>query len=128
MDITVVEVDRRSVVLSAPLGPNINHRETVFGGSAAAAAILAGWALLHTRLNHDGLRYRIVIQRNTMNYERPIRNTFVAVSAIQDSSVWENFIHSLQRKHRARISVMVKLFCEEEKVGELEGVFVAFRV
>jgi thioesterase domain-containing protein len=29
------------VRLCAPLAPNINHRETVFGGSASAVAILA---------------------------------------------------------------------------------------
>jgi thioesterase domain-containing protein len=128
MEIGVVGADHHGVTLSAPLAPNINHRDTVFGGSASAVAILAGWALLHIRLNQDSLSYRIVIQRNTMNYERPIRGAFVAVSTIQDSLAWEIFMRTLKRKQRARVSVTVNLFCQEEKVGELEGDFAAFRL
>jgi thioesterase domain-containing protein len=43
MRVGVVTVDAGTVVLRAPLEPNINHRETVFGGSASALAILAAW-------------------------------------------------------------------------------------
>ncbi|MFB3040360.1 MAG: YiiD C-terminal domain-containing protein, partial [Candidatus Poribacteria bacterium] len=48
--VKVVEADSAGVTLSAPLAPNINHRETVFGGSASAVAILAAWTLLYVRL------------------------------------------------------------------------------
>src|SRR6266540_3523639 len=36
MDVEVVEATDDGVTLAAPLAPNINHRETVFGGSASA--------------------------------------------------------------------------------------------
>lgn len=125
MGVKVVEVDGNGVKLSAPLAPNINHRETVFGGSASAVAILAAWTLLHVRLKQEGISSRVVIQRNTINYEQPIVSTFVASSAIQDSTTWEKFLDALKRKNRARISVTVTLLCNGEKVGELEGDFVA---
>ena len=67
MQVSVVEVLPAGVVLSAPLAPNINHRDTVFGGSASALAILAAWSLLHTRLSGEGIASRLVIQRNTMS-------------------------------------------------------------
>ena len=41
MGVTVRSVSGEAVTLAAPLAPNINHRETVFGGSASALAILA---------------------------------------------------------------------------------------
>jgi thioesterase domain-containing protein len=50
MGVEVVEATWDGVSLRAPLAPNINHRETVFGGSASAVAILAAWALLYVRL------------------------------------------------------------------------------
>ncbi len=78
MQVSVVEVKPEAVVLSAPLAPHINHQETVFGGSASAVAILAAWSLLHTRLKSSGISSRLVIQRNIMNYERPISGTFTA--------------------------------------------------
>jgi len=48
------------VKLAAPLRPNVNHTETVFGGSAAALATLSAWTLLHLRLEDAGLDARLV--------------------------------------------------------------------
>lgn len=50
MQVHVDEVTGEHVRLSAPLAPNINHRETVFGGSASALSILSARSLLHVRL------------------------------------------------------------------------------
>lgn len=54
MQVSVVRAAQEGVVLSAPLAPNINHQETVFGGSASALAILAAWSLVHVRLQASG--------------------------------------------------------------------------
>jgi thioesterase domain-containing protein len=125
MGVEVIESGEEQVKLSAPLAPNINHRETVFGGSASAVAILAGWSLLYVRLQKAGIRSRIVIQRNTVNYERPIPGEFTAQSSVHDPAEWDRFVNTLKRKHRARISVTVELHCNGNKVGELQGDFVA---
>ena len=76
MEVSVVEASALQVVLSAPLAPNINHRDTVFGGSASAVAILAAWSMLHLRLSAEELGSRLVIQRNTMDYLVPIDGCF----------------------------------------------------
>ena len=127
MGVEVVEATWDGVTLRAPLAPNINHRETVFGGSASAMAILAAWGLLYVRLQQESLNCRIVIQRNTMSYERPMVNAFEASSTIPDSLAWEKFVGTLKRKNRARISVSATLICNEEHVGEFEGDFVGLR-
>jgi thioesterase domain-containing protein len=67
MQVSVIEADPGFVKLAAPLAPNINHRETVFGGSASAVAILAAWTILFIRLQNEGLYSRVVIQRNQVN-------------------------------------------------------------
>jgi thioesterase domain-containing protein len=113
------------VVLSAPLVPNINHQSTVFGGSASAVAILAAWALVYVRLRQAGLRGRLVIQKNTMMYERPIVDKFIASSSAGDPSAWIKFQEVFKRKQRARISIRVTIRCKGEKVGEMNGDFVA---
>ncbi len=123
--IEVQESDTEHVVLSAPLIPNVNHQSTVFGGSASAVAILAAWALLYLRLKQAGLPSRLVIQKNTMLYERPIADTFVASSSVGDPSAWKKFQEVFKRKRRARISVKVTIQCNGEKVGEMNGDFVA---
>ena len=127
MGVEVVEATWDGVTLRAPLAPNINHRETVFGGSASAVAIVAAWALLYVRLQLEHVNCRIVIQRNRMNYARPIVDAFAASSTIQDSLTWEKFVKTLTRKKRARISVAAILSCNGEHVGDFEGDFVALR-
>lgn len=44
MQVSVVSATLDSVVLSAPLAPNINHKYTAFGGSVSALGILAAWS------------------------------------------------------------------------------------
>ena len=111
------------VTLVAPLAPNINHRETVFGGSASALALLAAWALLYLRLRDEGFDARVVVQRNTMEYLRPIGGDFSATAAAPVQ--WPRFVATLRRKRRARIGVTVDLRCRKEIVGSLAGDFVA---
>lgn len=78
MRICVDSIGENAVVLRAPLAPNINHRRTVFGGSMSALAILAAWSLLHVRCRAAGIESRLVIQRNTMEYEQPVESEFTA--------------------------------------------------
>lgn len=66
MDVAVIACSPDEVVLHAPLAPNINHRDTVFGGSLSTIAILSAWSLLHVRLTSFGMKSRLVIQHNTM--------------------------------------------------------------
>lgn len=126
MEVTVVEASPHQVVLSAPLAPNINHRETVFGGSASAVAILAAWSMLHLRLSAEGLGSRLVIQRNTMDYLAPIDGTFSAVAQAPAPETWQPFTRMLQRKGLGRIAQASSLHYQGQPAGQLVGEFVAF--
>jgi thioesterase domain-containing protein len=125
MQVAIRQADPERVVLSAPLAPNINHRETVFGGSASALAILSAWTLLYVRLRDANVNARVVIQRNSMQYLQAIPDAFEAVTSIADDQAWQRFLHMLNRKRRARIHLTATLFCAGRKVGEMEGDFVA---
>ena len=125
MGVEVLEATVNGVTLSAPLSPNINHRETVFGGSASSVAILSAWSLLYLRLKNENINSRIVIQRSTMTYESPITDMFTASSVVRDPADWLKFVTTLRRKNRARVYVTSILHCNDKKVGELEGGFVA---
>ncbi len=127
MGVTVVSANADAVILQAPLAPNINHRETVFGGSASALAILAAWCLLHTRLQEKGIHTRLVIQRNTMEYDKPIFGGFTARSSLEQEDHWTRFIRILEKKGRARITVISVLEHAGQVAGRLSGEFVALR-
>ena len=125
MGVRVREATPEHVLLSAPLAPNINHRDTVFGGSAAALAMLAGWSLLHVRLRAEGSEARLVIQRNTMEYQRPIAGDFTARAALEHPQRWQQFMATLARRGKARIVVTALLEQGGQIAGRLSGEFVA---
>jgi len=125
MQVTVEAATPEQVVLGAPLRPNINHRDTVFGGSASALAILSAWSLLHVKLSEGGYKTRLVIQRNSMSYEHAILGYFTAHALSPGAEQWKAFTRMLERKGRARISVSSTLLYEGQEVGRFEGEFVA---
>ena len=127
MGVQVKMATPEQVLLAAPLAPNINHHQTVFGGSGAVLATLAAWSLLHVRLKHDQIDAQLVIQRSSMEYDRPIRGDFDAVSRFTDESAWNRFRATLERRGRARITVNAYLLHAELEMGSFVGDFVAFR-
>ena len=125
MQVTVRSVGTTSVVLAAPLEPNINHKSTVFGGSASALAILAAWSLLHLRLVAEGLHCEVVIQSNRMEYDSPIDGAFTATSMLPTTADWPLFLKILSRRKRARIEIASELTYRAAVAARLTGRFVA---
>ena len=124
MGICIAHADVDEVRLTAPLAPNINHRETVFGGSAAAVATLAAWTLLLVRLRRHKTKGRLVIAQNSMTYLKPISADFEAVASAKDLMSWEKFMRSIGRKQKGRITAKSTLQLDGDTVAAFEGQFV----
>lgn len=125
MGVRVKMATPEQVQLAAPLAPNVNHHETVFGGSAAALATLSAWSLLHLRLAHAALQARLVIQRSSMEYEQPIPGDFDAVCRFADEPAWERFRVTLVRRGRARLTLAAHLIHDSRQMATFAGDFVA---
>lgn len=125
MEVEVVSCDGESAVLRAPLAPNINHRNTAFGGSVASLALLSGWTLIHARLTAEGRESRLVIQENSMHYRRPIDGEFTARCELPSAVAWQRFIDGLERKGAGRITLKAVLRCGDVDAAFFEGEYVA---
>jgi thioesterase domain-containing protein len=126
MQVVAVEVSEQTVRLRAPLTPNVNHRATVFGGSASTLAILSAWSLLHVGLHALIPGASIVIQRHSMNYDRPMSGDFSACAALTSPQDWPKFLRALERWGKARIAIDSILEFDGEPAGQFRGEFVAF--
>lgn len=113
------------VRLLAPLAPNTNHHGTVFGGSASAVAVLSAWGLLHVAMADANIKADLVVQKSNMSYELPITGEFTAEAVSPATEKWQRFLAMLMKYKRARISIRSVLSCDNQKVGEFEGDFVA---
>lgn len=123
----VVSADDAGVRLAAPLAPNVNHCGTAFGGSASAVAILSAWVLVHTRLAAAGIPGQVVIQRNSVEYLRPIRGDFEAFCGVPTERAWERFLTALTTRGRGRIRLAAELRAAGEVAGTFRGEYVALQ-
>lgn len=128
MGIRVASAGPDAVILHAPLAPNINHRETVFGGSAAAAAMLAAWSLIHTRLKDAGIDARVVIRRHAMTFDAPMADAFTVRAFLSRPADWDGFVKQFARKGIARVAVTAVLDCGGGDAASFDGEFVALRM
>jgi thioesterase domain-containing protein len=125
MGVQVREVSAAGVRLWAPLGPNINHQKTIFGGSASAVAILSAWSLVYAGLHAEGVRSQIVIQRNKMEYLLPMEGDLEAFCPAPPEEVWRRFFEALQRRGRGRLELSAELAVEGTLAGRFRGTYVA---
>ncbi len=112
------------VEITAPLKPNLNHRNTAFGGSLATLGILSGWALLHLGLRAQSLQARIVIQKSDTDFVAPGQADLAAISQL-DAVRWTKFLASLRRYKRARIAVDTEIHAGGARVVTHTGTYVA---
>jgi thioesterase domain-containing protein len=128
LGVRVEHYDGQSVRLWAPLAPNLNHRETAFGGSLSSVAILSGWVLLHLKLRELGIENRLVIQRSALDFEAPVDGDFTSSSTLPAHAIWTRFLATLAKHRRARVTVSSTLECTSGVGGSHEGTYVAVRI
>ena len=127
LGVRVLTAGAEVVRLVAPLAPNLNHRQTVFGGSLSAVAILAAWSWLYLRLGGPAFTGRIVIQNHTVEYLAPAEGDFAAACAAPEAELWTRFERALKRRGRARLTLDVDLRVNELLVARGRGRYVALR-
>jgi thioesterase domain-containing protein len=123
LGVRVTVFDGESVRIAAPLTPNLNHRNTAFGGSLAALGILAGWSLVNFNLQDLGLPCRVVIQKSEMDFLLPVDADFEAVA--RKPEPWETLIKTLRRRKKARVELPSDIMLDNKIVATHNGLYVA---
>lgn len=125
LGVTITGYDGSSLCVEAPLAANLNHRQSAFGGSLSAIAILSGWALLFIKLRELQIRSRLVIQKTEFDFGAPVTADFEAHSELPSSEKCERFFMMLEKKGKARMVVESKVTCNGQPCGFHRGTFVA---
>lgn len=127
MGISVVRADLDGVELRAPLAANINHRSTVFGGSAASVAILAAWTLIHLWTETLPGAHRVVIRRSQVEYLHPISAVFTA-RCTATTHERERLLDAMRRHRQVSVALEADLASRGKIVGRYSGVYAVIRL
>ena len=125
MAVAAESYDGQSLALAAPLAPNLNNSETAFGGSIATLAITTGWMLLHLLLEKEGVGHRLVIQKSTVVFQRPIDGDFRAVTRRLTAEQAAAFVDDVRRKRSAKIVLDISVYSQSRVAATHEGTYVA---
>lgn len=124
MGVHVLEATAGRVRLGAPLAPNLNHRQTAFGGSIASLATLAGWGWLHAQLAGRTPAVRLVVQKSLLEYLDAIDDDFEAVCDAPAGDSWARFERTLAQRGRARLELAVEVRVRGRVAATLAGTYV----
>lgn len=124
MQIGVRFCSDKAVMLTAPLAPNINHKQTAFGGSLYSVAVLSGWSMTYLLLERLGIEAQIVIHQSEIDYLAPVAATIEAHCELSSDIDIEKFNKLMQRKGRARLKLKSRIVSDGKTAVEFEGVYV----
>jgi len=123
MGVEVAAWDGKKITVVAPLGPNLNHTETAFGGSISSLGILAGWALLSLMLKERGVSCRVLIQKSSTDFLRPIDTEITATACLPEKE-GEELVESVKKHRRGRLTVESEVLSRKTVAAKHVGVYV----
>jgi thioesterase domain-containing protein len=126
LGLRVVGNEGGGLVLSSPLGPNINHKGTAFAGSLNATATLAGWGTIWLLLREHGIRSHVVIQDSTVHYFRPVTGDFTARCRGPSPTAVDRLVNAMRKRGRGRIELDVLVADALGDAVRFHGRYVAF--
>lgn len=100
----------RWLELSAPLHPNLNDKQTAFGGSLATLCTLSGWCVVSMLCRELMQKVDIAVIDSQIRYRQPVTGDSIIARAnfpsIEDQQI---FIKTLQQKGGARLSLKARI-------------------
>ncbi|GAB4120253.1 MAG: hypothetical protein Tsb0027_15390 [Wenzhouxiangellaceae bacterium] len=109
MQLQVTLPDHASLMLQAPLAPNINDKGSAFGGASASLMTLAGWGWLWLANRRIGLTRDIVIAAAEHSYQQPVYEPLRCRCAGPSAPAWQKYQQAMARRDRARLSLSCEI-------------------
>ncbi|MEA5114332.1 MAG: thioesterase domain-containing protein [Geobacteraceae bacterium] len=125
MQIRVDGYDGKSLVLRAPLEPNVNDKGTAFGGSIFSLLVLSGWGLLHLKLREAGIPSDVMIHKSSITYTLPVKDVLTARCKLPDTPTFEQFINDVGNRGRGKILLTAVMMSGNRTAVEFSGNYVA---
>lgn len=108
MQFNIETLGDQSIVVAAPLSPNINIHGTGFAGSLYSLSALSAWSLTTHLVSQAGLQADVVMAKAEIRYRRPVQGEIRCFSECMPE-VAASFIQHLSNTGRGRLSLMVEV-------------------
>lgn len=108
--------DGTSLSAFAPLEPNINDKNTFFGGSGSSLMIISGWSLIKILSQQDDIQADIVIFNNQTKWLKALKgNADISAELVQDWNP-QNIKNRIKANKSIPLTIEIKMHSQS---GEL---------
>ena len=120
MGISFENYKQGTMRVNMPLAPNINDKNTGFGGSIVTLATITGWSLLSLMLNQEEKHFEVVIMESAIQYSAPVTGDCHAVAKLTHGETL-CLSQDLITRGKARINIVVNIYVDEKHTASFEG-------
>lgn len=127
MGLTVDSYDGQQLTLKAPLAPNINDKQTAFGGSLYNACVMACWGFAYLKTLEAQLDGNQVVVSGNIKYKRPVTGEIKATCSTPGEEAEHHFVDGFERHGKGKIELKATVICEGKVAVEFEGVYAVLK-
>ncbi len=121
MGIEVEKYDGNILRLSAPLTPNINDKQTAFGGSLFCVCVLSCWGMVYLKTQEKAITCNQVVTDSNISYLKPVGGKIIAECKSPSNEELESFFSAYEAKGKSKISLQSKIVCDNKTAVNFSG-------
>jgi len=107
MGLKLISCSKHTLIASAPAKPNLNDKQTIFGGSSSALMTVCAWSLIKYNLEQRGVYNDVVIAEAKTRWLKAQTND-LHITAHSEIN-WTNIITDLHDKQQPKLSVQTQV-------------------
>ncbi len=108
MQFSIEELSPRSILVHAPLAPNVNVHGTGFAGSIYSIAVLAGWVLSTHIMNVLAMDGDLVVSKAEIRYRVPVTGR-IECRAVASEGECQQFQDDFNQSGKGRLSLTIEI-------------------
>jgi thioesterase domain-containing protein len=108
MQFSIEALSSGSILVSAPLAPNVNIHGTGFAGSIYSIAVLAGWGLSMHIMQQLGMEADLVVSKAEIKYRLPVTGP-IECRALASEAQRREFLRIFNESGKSRLSLTIEV-------------------
>ena len=121
MELDVEQYTGDQLILTAPLAPNINDKQTAFGGSLYNACVMACWGFAYLKTLEANLDGNQVVVSGNIKYKRPVTGKIRAICQSPGQEAIDHFVDGFTRHGKGKVTLHATIECDGKVAVEFEG-------
>jgi thioesterase domain-containing protein len=113
MGLDIESYDGDTLVLTAPLEPNINDKQTAFGGSLYNTAVMACGGMIYLKTQEKNIACNQVVTEGNIKYITPVNGRIRAICHAPSEEELISFFDHFERKGKARINLEAAIYNDD---------------